>query len=249
MDIVWGNPRRNIAQAELLIRQAGASDLYVLPEMFTTGFSMNPAPLAEPAEGPTLQWMRQMSAQHQAAIVGSIIVRDGGQHLNQMLFVTPDGRAVRYNKRHLFRMGGEHRHYSPGAQQVVAEHGGWRIRLLTCYDLRFPVWCRNRSNGYDLLVVCASWPAARTLAWETLLAARAIENQCYVVACNRVGPDGHGVEHLGRSAIYSPWGERLVLAPDGQPAVIGAQLDMQALRGFRASFPVANDADAFELLG
>ena len=243
----WEDAQANRQVLEVHIGQAHDADLIVLPEMFTTGFSMNPASLAEPVDGPTLRWMQQQAAQRDAAICGSIIVEHEGAYFNQMLFVEPNGRVTRYNKRHLFRMGGEHKCYAPGEQRVVVEYKGWRVLLLVCYDLRFPVWSRSLSADYDLIALCASWPAARTFAWETLLAARAIENQCYVVACNRAGADGNGFEHIGRSAIYGFKGERLSVAPDGQTGIAEAALSLEPLRRFRQSFPAWSDADAFEL--
>lgn len=244
---IWCDIAANRQALEPLIEQAADADLIMLPEMFSTGFSMTPAPLAEPTDGPTTQWLQQQATKAQAAICGSIIVEHNGLYYNQMLFAHPDGRLDRYNKRHLFRMAGEHKRYAPGQQRVVVEHRGWRIMLLVCYDLRFPVWSRCLNADYDLIALCASWPAARTFAWEALLPARAIENQCYVAACNRTGADGNGYEHLGRSAIYSPKGERLAMATDGQTSIATATLNLEELRQFRKSFPAYADADTFYL--
>ena len=242
---IWHDIEANKQALEPLIAQAADADLIMLPEMFSTGFNMQPSRLAEPVDGPTTQWLRQQAAKAQAAICGSIIVEHNGLYYNQMLFAHPDGRLDRYNKRHLFRMAGEHKRYAPGQQRVVVDYKGWRIMLLVCYDLRFPVWSRCLNADYDLIALCASWPAARTFAWETLLPARAIENQCYVAACNRAGADGNGYEHLGRSAIYSPKGERLAMAADGQTSIATATLNLDELRQFRKSFPAWADADAF----
>ena len=247
-DTVWENPAANRRVLEgATAGLAGGTDLVVLPEMFATGFSMQPARLAEPPGGDTAQWMSALARRLDAAVTGSIITCEGGQHYNRLYWATPDGALVHYDKRHLFRMGGEDRHYAPGAAGLVVGWRGFRIAPLVCYDLRFPVWSRRRSGyDYDVLLYVASWPAPRRHAWRSLLAARAIENQCYVVAVNRVGPDGNGASHAGDSVVHDFLGMPLVEL-GAEAAVATAALDRPALDAFRDRFPAQLDADRFTL--
>jgi predicted amidohydrolase len=244
----WENPVANRARFDRLLQPLGGStDLVVLPEMFTTGFSMEPERLAEQAGGPTTQWLAGQARRLDAAVCGSVMTLDGGRCVNRLLFATPDGRVARYDKRHLFRMGQEHEHYSAGNSTLVVEFRGWRIAPLVCYDLRFPVWSRRRPGyEYDLLVYVANWPARRSYAWRQLLIARAIENQCCVAGVNRVGEDGEGVVHDGGSAVHDALGAAL-LEPGSSEAVVTAALDREALLQFREKFPAQLDADAFQL--
>ncbi|HEX7416425.1 MAG TPA: amidohydrolase, partial [Steroidobacteraceae bacterium] len=199
----WQEPAANRADfTSHLAPLAGATDLIVLPEMFTTGFSMSAEQLAEPADGATSAWLREQARALSAAVTGSLIVSEAGQFYNRLLWATPDGRIAHYDKRHLFRMGREHEHFAGGAAPLLVEWRGWRICPLVCYDLRFPVWSRRRpALDYDLLLYVANWPAARRYAWSQLLKARAIENQAYVVGINRIGDDGQGISHAGESAV------------------------------------------------
>jgi omega-amidase len=244
----WEAPARNLEMLEALLAPlASTTDLIVLPEMFTTGFSMQPERLAELAGGPTVAWLREQSARLDAAICGSVMTRDGTRHVNRLSCALPDGQVSCYDKRHLFRMGREHEHYAAGDQTTVVTFRGWRIALQVCYDLRFPVWSRRReSHDYDLLVYVANWPARRAFAWRQLLVARAIENQSCVVGVNRVGDDGHGVPHLGDSVLHDALGATVV-ALGAEPAVATGVLDLAALREFREAFPAQLDADAFSL--
>jgi predicted amidohydrolase len=250
-DLRWQDPaanrRRFDAHFEAMAR--GSADLVVLPEMFTTGFSMDSATLAEPAAGATTRWLLDWSQRLDAALVGSVMTRDGERCVNRLWFATPDGALCHYDKRHLFRMAGEHQHYAAGTTSLVVEFRGWRIAPLVCYDLRFPVWSRRRAGfDYDLLVYVANWPARRAYAWRQLLIARAIENQSYVLGVNRVGADGNGVVHDGESAAHDFLGAPLagLGATAGTAAVT---LDLPALREFRERFPAQLDADRFALLG
>ena len=247
-EIAWQDPatnRRNLAaHFRGLI---GHTDLIVLPEMFSTGFSMEAEQLAEPMDGPTIGWMREEAAALGVALTGSLIVRDEDRCYNRLVWVRPDGSVAHYDKRHLFRMASEHRHYGAGAERLVVEHKGWRICPLVCYDLRFPVWSRNRGD-YDLLLYVANWPAARRTHWQALLRARAIENLAPVVAVNRVGRDGNGVDYAGDSVALAATGETEFDAGD----VTGAfrvTLDGDALVTWRERFPAHLDADRFEIRG
>ncbi len=248
----WENPEENYRHLSDLIRPlAGKTDLVVLPEMFTTGFSMDSARLAEPLNGPTLGWMVQTAQDLDAVVTGSIIVEEGGNYFNRLIWMQPDGHFQTYDKRHLFRMAEEDAHFEGGTAQLVVEWRGWRICPLICYDLRFPVWSRNRyENGaaaYDVLIYVANWPAARRTAWQTLLRARAHENQVYVLGVNRVGEDGKGIAYAGDSAVISPKGADLMEFETNETGVKTAVLSAEALNDFRVKFPVGLDADDFTL--
>jgi predicted amidohydrolase len=244
--LAWQEAGANRARfAALLAPLAGRTDLVVLPEMFTTGFSMQAAELAEPMDGATVEWLRATAASLGAVVTGSLIVAAGGGYRNRLLWARPDGTLAAYDKRHLFRMAREHEHYAAGDERVVVELGGWRVLPLVCYDLRFPVWSRNRGD-YDLAIYVANWPAARRYAWSTLLRARAIENLCYVVGVNRVGADGAGVAYAGDSVALDPLGQPLVELADAA-AVTQVTLSAAALADHRRRFPAHLDADAFRL--
>ncbi|MBV6422700.1 MAG: Omega-amidase YafV [Steroidobacteraceae bacterium] len=247
--LAWGDPDANRARfAQLLAPLAGATDLIVLPETFTTGFDMQGAARAEPMGGPTCEWLLATARRLDAALLGSAFIRDATGAHNRALWATPDGLLAHYDKRHLFRMGGEHAHFAAGETPCMVTWRGARIAPLVCYDLRFPVWSRRRAGyDYDLLVYVANWPAPRQHAWQQLLRARAIENQAYVVGVNRVGEDGNGVAHRGGSAAIEPQlGQPLVELGD-TAAIATVALDLDALRELRARFPVALDADRFAL--
>ena len=247
-DIIWENVVANrLAFTENIAAQSGV-DVVVLPEMFTTGFSMEPEHLAEQPNGETSAWLTDCAMRYNVAITGSFIVNDNGTFRNLMFFVKPSGEHFYYDKRHLFRMANEHEHYQQGESRVVVTYKGWKILLLVCYDLRFPVWSRNIANGYDMIAICASWPQSRIYAWRTLLAARAIENQCYVVACNRVGSDSNGNQYSGDSMILNPRGEVVVGARASLAETITADLRLDELNAFRQKFPVAMDSDTFRLV-
>ncbi len=260
--LVWQNARENRQRFERLIRDhCGESDLVVLPEMFTAGFSMDSHKVAEPAEGDTLEWMRVLAQDVDAVITGSFAVAtneiddkraeaDGGDSgaelpLNRLVWMRPDGSYATYDKRHLFRMAGEHKRYQAGDRRLLVEHKGWRICPMVCYDLRFPVWCRNQ-NDYDLLVFVANWPAARAYHWSQLLKARAIENLACVVGVNRVGEDDNGHQYSGDSIILDAEGRALV-EPLSASGVFTSRLSARALRDYRQRFPAYLDADGFSL--
>ena len=248
----WEDKEANIHMLGEKIRAYNEpADVFVLPEMFTTGFSMNAEKFAEPMEGPTHQWMREMAKLKNAAVAGSIIVKDNGKCYNRLLWVNPDGSTSHYDKRHLFRMAQEDQHYAGGEKRVIVDYNGWKICLQVCYDLRFPVWSRNRQSvgeaEYDALIYVANWPERRSHPWKTLLMARAIENACYVIGVNRVGNDGNFVYHCGDTAVYDFKGALITGAMISREEIITARLSKQELRDYRKAFPVGLDADSFEI--
>ncbi|MFO1408409.1 MAG: amidohydrolase [Steroidobacteraceae bacterium] len=245
-DLAWQDPEANRRRLASHFRGlAGHTDLIVLPEMFSTGFTMEAAAHAETMDGPTVGWIREEAAATGCAITGSVVIRDGESCYNRLLWARPDGTLAHYDKRHLFRMAGEHQHYAAGASRLVVEHRGWRICPLVCYDLRFPVWSRSRGD-YDLLVYVANWPARRAHAWAALLRARAIENLSYVAAVNRIGRDGNGATYAGDSVVLDFLGQP-ISSEGGGDRVETAVLDLESLRAYRTSFPAHLDADRFEL--
>lgn len=240
-DIAWGAPEMNTARAEALMDSHPGSDLYLLPEMFSTGFATSPEGIAEQPEGHTVAWMRRTAEQRRCALCGSLAIREGDRFYNRLYFVKPDGTVETYDKRHLFTYGGEHLHYTAGTSRLVVEWQGVRILPLICYDLRFPVWSRNRGE-YDLLIYVANWPVPRRRVWDTLLRARAIENQCYVAAVNRVGSDP-SCTYNGGSCLIDAYGRDTVSCPDDLVCAVTAELDLERLSAFRAKFPVLQDGD------
>lgn len=245
-ELLWQDPAGNRERlAGQIAAVAERSDLVVLPETFTTGFTAATTGVAEPAAGPTSQWMLELASRHNLDLCGSLIVNDGGHTYNRLYWAQADGRLHSYDKRHLFRMGGEFDRYTHGRERIVVERHGWRFCPLICYDLRFPVWSRNRGD-YDVLLYVANWPTARLAAWETLLPARAVENLAYVAGVNRVGKDGNGVECGGRSMIVDYLGNRLAEG-DATERAVSATLDQAALARFREKFPAWKDADSFEI--
>lgn len=243
VDMEWENTAKNLERLEPIVAGA-AADVAVLPEMFATGFKLRPAVVAEPADGPVVQAMRRWAAQYDKAVVGSVVIAEGNEYRNRMFFVRPSGETDWYDKRHLFRPGGEARDYTPGNRRVVVEYKGWRFLLLVCYDLRFPVWSRNRGD-YDAILCSASWADDRREVWRTLLRARAIENQCYVAGVNRVGVDPDA-SYAGDSALVGFGGETLADAGERERTCV-ARFDSEALAGYREKFPAWMDADRFML--
>ena len=246
--LAWQDAAANRAHFEaLLLPLAGRTDLVVLPETFATGFSMEVERLAEPAEGPSAAWLADLAVRLDAAVAGSVITVQDGRYYNRLLWAAP-GEALRhYDKRHLFRMGREHEHFTPGRSAWCVRWRGFSICPLVCYDLRFPVFSRRRSQlDYDLLLYVANWPAARAAAWRQLLRARAIENLAYVIGVNRVGADGHGVPHAGDSAAIDFLGQPLAEAGN-TAALLNVELPAEPLAAFRQRFPAHLDADRFTL--
>lgn len=244
-DLLWNDPAGNRARFEQKIAEAGSSDLIVLPEMFSTGFCTQPRLAAEPYGGETLPWMKRIAQDTNCALAGSVAVEENGSYFNRFYFVKPDGSVSQYDKRHLFTYGGEHKEFTAGNKRVIVEYKGWRILLQICYDLRFPVWSRNK-NDYDLVLYTANWPTPRVEAWSALLRARAIENLCYVAGINRTGTDPN-CSYCGKSALLDFKGQTLADVEPGKEALLSAELDADALRDFRKNFPALQDADRFTL--
>ena len=240
-NIEWANPALNIQRADEAIDRNAGADLYVLPEMFSTGFCTQPEGIAEPSNSDTLRWMQRKAAETNAAIAGSVAIEEQGKYYNRFYFVKPDGSVTHYDKKHLFTYGGEHMRFTAGEERVIVEWRGVRILLEVCYDLRFPIWARNRGD-YDMILYVASWPTPRVAAWSALLVARAIENQCYVAGVNRVGTDP-ACEYCGGSVIIDPYGKVMATCADNTECEATAEIDMQALEAFREKFPVLKDAD------
>ena len=244
-DIVWGNPAENRLRLQQQIEAQPGADLYVLTEMWSTGFAINPEGVAERDEA-SLQWMKDMAVQQQAAIAGSLAIEQDGSFHNRLYFVKPDGEVEYYDKRHLFSYGGEDKYYSPGTERVVVEWKGVRFLLTVCYDLRFPVWMRY-CNDYDAIICVANWPTVRIDSWQTLLRARAIENQCYVVGVNRVGKDPN-CDYCGCSAIINPYGQTIAECEKNKEYSMEAVFDMEKLNAYRVKFPALKEKDKFEII-
>jgi predicted amidohydrolase len=245
-DLRWNDPVANRERiGQTLAAHAGVFDLAVLPETFTTGFLGDEGAEDEGMDGPTVGWMHDAARAHGGLVAGSLVIAEGGRRYNRFLVVGSDGVLAQYDKRHLFSYGGEDDHYTAGNERVVFRLGDWRINLQLCYDLRFPVWCRNRDD-YDLLLLVANWPARRIHHWSSLLEARAIENQAYVLGVNRVGRDGKGLEYPGCSAVHGPMGETVARLGDEETAQC-VDLSLDAVRAARRRFPFQADADTFDL--
>jgi len=248
-DIAWENKKANFNNYEILLeKMEGKTDIIVLPEMFNTGFSMNSAMMAEDMKGETLGWMRKLSERGNFGMIGSFIVSENAKFFNRLVFMKPDGTFSFYDKGHLFRMEKENRFYTRGHKTVIDSFRGWRFSLQICYDLRFPVWSRIKNNNYDILVYIANWPASRRTVWNTLLRARAIENQSYVVGVNRIGKDGNDIDYCGDSVILDPKGVSIAETEQNREEVLTAEISLDYLETFRKKFPVWKDADDFELL-
>ncbi len=244
--LAWEQPALNREQlGKKIARLAGQTDLVVLPEMFTTGFSMAAGQLAEPMDGPTVGWMRAQAAGLGAAVCGSFICRSGdGAYRNRLVFVRPDGELAHYDKRHRFALGGEDAHYTAGEQRLIVEYMGRRICPLICYDLRFPEWSRNDPDGYDLLLYVANWPARRAYHWKQLLIARAIENQAYVAGVKMVGKDGNGLEYSGDTSLIDYSGQVLWQISDVED-VLNAELSFAEQDKYRQQLPFLRDGAGF----
>jgi omega-amidase len=240
----WEDITANLDQLSATLANLEATDLVVLPEMFTTGFSMNAAQLAEPTEGRALQWMRNEAKRLGAVLTGSVMVKEQDLFFNRLLWVYPDGRYEQYDKKHLFTMAKEDTVFTAGQEQLVVEYKGWRIRPMVCYDLRFPAWNRN-TDDYDLAIYVANWPAKRSYHWKSLLLARAIENQAYVAAVNCIGIDGKGFEYSGDSGLIDPAGT-ILYQEANNPFVETFELSKAHLKEVRAALPFLGDRDTFE---
>lgn len=246
-DIIWQSPSANLDMLNQWIADIPENTaMVVLPEMFLTGFSMEVDSIAQEMDGIGVTWLTNTAKSKRITLAGSLAIKEDGKFYNRMLIAMPDGVLYWYNKRHLFRMGEEHRHFSPGNETIIVEYKGWNIMPLVCYDLRFPVWSRNKGLKYDLLVYATNWPEPRREAYLTLLKARAIENQCYVVGVNRVGQDGKGIKYAGESVVIDAKG-KIITEPLTGAGIINCSISLDKLRQFRSAFPVHLDADDFEL--
>ena len=251
-DISWEDSLKNLGHFGKLIDAIPApTDLIVLPEMFNTGFSINPRKCAESLDGPAITFLKEKSSAINCMIMASVLIGEEGSYFNRLICMQPDGYYHQYDKRHLFRLSNENKIIKGGTEKIIVNWKGWNILPLVCYDLRFPVWSRNTWNEglyeYDILLYVANWPGSRSSVWKSLLTARAIENQCYVVGVNRIGKDGHGTSHKGNSMINDPYGTILSAAEEEKPAIIQYQLSHQRLREYRETYPFAADWDQFTI--
>ena len=245
-NIFWEDKMVNLNRYNEDLSKIESSDLIVFPEMFTTGFSMKPEIYSETMDGETIQWMKSWSQKLNSAICGSLIIEEKEKYYNRFLFIKPNGDLEFYDKVHLFCYGEENKHYKPGHKKIIIDWRGFRILPLICYDLRFPVFSRyNDNKSYDLIINVANWPESRNLAWKTLLKARAIENQCYVIGCNRVGKDGSGIAHSGDSSVILPSGDTLIESQDD--TLIKVEIFTEEVLKSRNDFPFLKDRDFFKL--
>ncbi|MGB7786766.1 MAG: amidohydrolase [Salinimicrobium sp.] len=246
-NLEWEKIQENLDNFEEKIRGLSEEvDLIILPEMFTTGFSMNASKLAEPANGPAFEWMQKMASEKDAAVTGSIITSQKGHFYNRLYFVFPDGSSKKYDKKHTFTLAGEHETYSAGTERLIVEYRGWKICPLVCYDLRFPVWARN-TEDYDLLIYVANWPARRVTAWDVLLKARAIENMSYCIGLNRVGLDGKDLDYVGHSAVYDSLGKKVSQKAQEEEWQEEVTLYKKHLQDTRSQLRFLQDRDKFTL--
>lgn len=250
-DLLWEDPEGNRKVFENKINhEFDDHDLIILPETFTTGFPVDPSYHAEPIDGKTIKWMKDISSKFNCVLTGSVLLSKDDHYSNTLIWVLPDGSFQTYDKRHVFSMGGEHEKIRPGSEKIVVEYKGWKIRLMICYDLRFPVWSKNTYNEgfeYDLALYVANWPAVRSYPWKTLLLARSIENQAYMIGVNRVGKDGPGNMYSGDSMVVSPKGEIISQGKEGEEDTLNATLSYAELVRFRNKFNVGLDWDRFEI--
>lgn len=267
--LVWEDKKANLQHLEEKIMALGKTEVVILPEMFSTGFSMQPEKLAEEMEGETMEWMKRVSAQKRIILTGSVIIKEKGQYYNRLIWMLPNGEYGNYDKRHLFAFAEEDQHYTAGGKRLIASVKGWKVNLQICYDLRFPVWARQKNEPdvieddqdfggpsyqpseptapeYDVLIYVANWPERRAQAWKTLLQARAIENQSYVIGVNRVGEDGNGIYHSGDSMIVDPLGEVLFTKAHDE-CVHTITLEREPLEDIRKKLPFLRDGDSFML--
>lgn len=250
----WENIAENLRMFDEKINSIPErTEVIVLPEMFSTGFSMQSARLAETMDGSAVQWMKKKAAEKNVIITGSLIIKDGDRYVNRLIWMQPNGVYGTYDKRHLFGYAGEHEHYLPGDKRLIAQVKGWKINLSVCYDLRFPVWARNAivaetgAPAYDVLINVANWPERRNTPWKTLLQARAIENQAYVIGLNRVGNDGNNIYHSGDSSIIDPMGE-IIYQKAHDEDIFTYTLERARLEEVRKNLPFLKDADRFQVL-
>ena len=247
-DLIWENPEENRRLLNDKIDAITSSvDLIVLPEMFTSGFTMSANAVAEPMNGLTMSWLKTKAKEKQAAVMGSLVIYENDNFYNRLICVEPSGEVTQYDKRHTFTLAGEHKVYTAGTEKVIFKYKGWKICTLVCYDLRFPVWARNVED-YDLLVYVANWPKIRTNAWDALLKARAIENMAYCIGVNRVGLDGNNYEYIGHSGAYDVLGNRMDAIPENKEAIEIVVLEKEHIKTYREKLNFLNDKDDFNLV-
>ncbi|TKC02740.1 amidohydrolase [Pedobacter cryotolerans] len=246
--LFWENADKNLQNISLKLSSGvrEKTDLIVLPEMFNTGFTMRADEMAEQMDGKTMQWLSKTAASYECVITGSLIIKENGNFYNRMIWMKPNGEYQYYDKHHLFSMADENKHFEAGNEQLIVELKGWKIRLAICYDLRFPVWLRNKNAEYDILLLVASWPDKRSSHWRTLIHARAVENQTYVVAVNRVGHDGNQIYHSGHSMCIDPYGNTVYYKPEDED-LYTFSINYPELEKIRRQFPFLDDADNFNL--
>ena len=246
-NLTWGNPEKNRLYFEQVINKLTLNtNLVVLPEMFSTGFTMKPSSVSETMNGATVSWMINMAKTHNIGIIGSMVIQENNQYFNRAIFVHPSGSLEIYDKRHLFSLAGEDRQYTPGTNRIVIQFKGWRICPFICYDLRFPVWSRNTDN-YDVLLFMANWPIPRIDAWDTLLKARAIENMSYCIGVNRIGEDENGYQYNGHTSAYNFLGEKVASTAEGNEDVLHCEISKTKLDEFRQKLNFLKDQDSFKI--
>ena len=243
--LIWENPGANRRKFDQVIKEIEDTDLVILPEMCTTGFSMNPEKLAEQADGPTLEWLKRLAQWKNIAVIAGVMVQENDAYYNRLYFVEPNGSTQKYDKRHLFSLAGEEKIFSGGREKLIIDYKGFRINPQICYDLRFPVWSRN-TEYVDLICYIANWPERRAEAWKTLLKARAIENMCYVAGVNRVGDDGNGVYHSGDSAMYDVLGRKVSTLPAHDETTETITVEREVISKARSKYSFLEDRDTFE---
>lgn len=251
-DIFWENKEANLKMFEEKIASINEqTEVVILPEMFSTGFIQEPEQLAESMDGATLQWMKNISYKRKTVLTGSIVIKENNNYFNRLIWMLPNGQFGFYDKRHLFSYGNEHLHFTSGSKRLIASVKGWKINLQICYDLRFPVWARQQINNnepeYDLLINIASWPERRSNAWKTLLQARSIENQCYVIGVNRTGVDGNHIPYNGNTSVIDPLGNILYRKENAED-IFTITLKKENLEQIRDKYPFLNDADDFKIV-
>jgi len=248
-ELAWEDIDANLAMFSNKLKGLAPSstDLIVLPEMFSTGFTMNVKAVAENMDGKALQWLKKTASEKKCVVTGSLVIKEEGHFYNRLIWMRADGTYEKYNKRHLFRMGEENNTYTAGNKRIIVELKGWKICPLVCYDLRFPVWSRQPQPGYDCLIYVANWPEVRSYPWKHLLIARAIENQAYVVGVNRIGKDGNDMQHSGDSAVINAKGMIISKTKPNEESVETITISHKELQDFRKVFPVAMDADKFRI--
>ncbi len=251
VDIEWEAIDANLKHyADLLSDLKGTTDLIILPETFTTGFSMDAPELTETMDGTTVSWLKEQALKLDASVLGSFLYKEDQKMYNRFIWVRPDGSVSHYDKRHLFSFAQEDKHFSVGTERKIINHEDWRVMPQVCYDLRFPVWSRNRKEDrYDVLLYVANWPAVRSFVWRNLLEARAHENQCFVVGVNRIGKDANGIAYDGNSMVISPKGEVIASFGEGEEGIVTVELDKVELDDFRSKFRPLDDADVFDIIG